>query len=206
MIRELLRYAVGFAGQISKYHDRMNSNYITKRENTFWWEFELVPCCRLREMDVSSSARLGYNLYAWESTVCADVNTHCMISNMCTHIIVKIKLYVVFKTHFVHMCLMYVMFIEHLTARVTAINACTVVRGSAAHFERAVGWWHWRSERSHMIAVTRGHFGFPPPRRVAEIQTHCASLWICRSRWWENPKAQQVAVIYQPELPHAFTR
>lgn len=72
--------------------------------------------------------------------------------------------------------------------------------------ERAVGWWHWRSERSHMIAVTRGHFGFPPPRRVAEIQTHCASLWICRSRWWENPKAQQVAVIYQPELPHAFTR
>lgn len=34
---------------------------------------------------------------------------------------------------FVHMCLMYVMFIEHLTARVTAINACTVVRGSAAH-------------------------------------------------------------------------
>lgn len=133
MIRELLRYAVGFAGQISKYHDRMNSNNITKRENTFWWEFELVPCCRLREMDVSSSARLGYNLYAWESTVCADVNTHCMISNMCTHIIVKIKLYVVFKTHFVHMCLMYVMFIEHLTARVTAINACTVVRGSAAH-------------------------------------------------------------------------
>lgn len=76
----------------------------------------------------------------WLQSLCMRIHcmcwceyTHCMISNMCTHIIVKIKLYVVFKTHFVHMCLMYVMFIEHLTARVTAINACTVVRGSAAH-------------------------------------------------------------------------